>query len=114
MQGRSLPVRLHARSRITRTAHAPGCGWPSPVPGRRRRYPVSYTHLDECVNHVVDWHWQLELEFAIVQKGSIELTVQKDVVTIHENEGYIIFPNKLHQVKKNGNQCGIYLSLIHI
>ena len=71
-----------------------------------------YDNIDECVNHVVDWHWQLELEFAIVQKGSIELTVQKDVVTIHENEGYIIFPNKLHQVKKNGNQCGIYRTII--
>ena len=77
-------------------------------------FPCELYHdnIDEFTNHVVDWHWQLELEFGVVQKGSLELTVQKDVITVHENEGYIIFPNKLHKVQKNGDQCGIYKTVI--
>lgn len=71
-----------------------------------------YDNIDDFAGGTVEWHWQLELEFAVVLKGSIELTVQNDVITVHENEGYIIFPNKLHKVKKNGGQCGLYRTVI--
>lgn len=72
-------------------------------------YNDNINDFDECA---VQWHWQLELEFSIVQKGTINLFMQNEVLSIHENEGYIIFPNELHQVKKAGSQSGIYKTII--
>ncbi|MGL5433964.1 MAG: helix-turn-helix transcriptional regulator [Lachnospiraceae bacterium] len=69
-------------------------------------------NIDDFDNCTVEWHWQLELEFAIVQNGSIDLFVQKDVIRIREHEGYIIFPNQLHCMKKSSNQNGIYKTII--
>lgn len=68
--------------------------------------------IDDFYNGVVDWHWQLELEFSIVEKGSINLVTKNDVVTVREGEGYIVFPNQLHKIKKNNDQCGIYHTII--
>ncbi|ANU50042.2 hypothetical protein ADH76_05995 [Enterocloster clostridioformis] len=69
-------------------------------------------NIDDFDNCAVGWHWQLELEFAIIQKGSIDLYVEKGVINIKENEGYIIFPNRLHCMKKAGFQNGIYKTII--
>lgn len=68
--------------------------------------------IDEFVNCMVEWHWQLELEFSVIQKGSVDLFVQNNIITVHENEGYIIFPNKLHKVQKDGENNGIYRTMI--
>lgn len=71
-----------------------------------------FDNIDDFDNSNVNWHWQLELEFSIVQKGSIELQVQKNTLHIAEGEGYIIFPNKLHEVRKHKTNVGIYKTII--
>jgi AraC-like DNA-binding protein len=69
-------------------------------------------NINNFNNSMVESHWHLELEFGIVEEGMINLFVHKNVFSIHENEGYIILPTELHQVKKADNQPGIVKTII--
>lgn len=97
----------------------------------KRKVPVSYTgqavfpygrygfpcelyhdNIDEFDSCTVASHWQLELEFAFVEEGTVDLFVQKECCHICENEGYLIFPNVLHSIRKSDTKSGIYKTII--
>ncbi|MBQ9898089.1 MAG: helix-turn-helix transcriptional regulator [Ruminococcus sp.] len=47
-------------------------------------------------NHVIDWHWHPELEFAVVLEGSVDVSVNDSVFTVSEGEGFFINSNTMH------------------
>lgn len=69
-------------------------------------------NIDDFQNSTIDAHWQLELEFSVIEKGTLELQIQDHVIHVTENQGYVIFPHTIHKVQKCGTSNGIYKTII--
>lgn len=69
-------------------------------------------NIDDFHNSTIDAHWQLELEFSVIEKGALELQIQDRTIFVKENQGYVIFPHILHKVKKCRTSNGIYKTII--
>ncbi len=52
--------------------------------------------FDWYTNHIIDWHWHPEIEFAVVLKGSVECYINDTCIQVNEGEGFFINSNTMH------------------
>lgn len=73
---------------------------------------IYHDNINNFYDNYVNWHWQNDLEFSIVKHGQIEVHFLSKKFIVHENEGYLIFPNHLHKITSLEKHFCIYDTII--
>jgi AraC-like DNA-binding protein len=73
-------------------------------------FPCEIFHDDIYKFHdgKINWHWQRELEFSYIYKGSVELYILEEKHLIKEGEGYVILPDYMHCITNISHEEGLY------
>lgn len=65
------------------------------------RFPMQIYNndFDWYVNHIIDWHWHPEIEFAIIKSGSVLCFLNDTSFVLNEGDGIFINSNTMHMEK---------------
>lgn len=54
-------------------------------------------------NHIIDWHWHPEIEFAVVLSGKVECFINGSCIQVNAGEGIFINSNTMHMERPVSN-----------
>ncbi|MCI8466417.1 MAG: AraC family transcriptional regulator [Lachnospiraceae bacterium] len=74
-------------------------------------FPVA-CYMDDLGSMSVPWHWHEELEFVIVAKGIMSVSLNGSSLSVKEGEGIFINRGALHQMQKGGDSSCLLHSLV--
>lgn len=75
------------------------------IPHGSDDYPFRYYLEDiwEFDFHCIDWHWHPEVEFVLIEKGTMELLVGSDRYTVEAGTGIFINSQVIHRFETTGS-----------
>lgn len=78
-------------------------------------YPVlsQVGHMLSWKNHIVDVHWHDDIEFSVVQKGSMNFLINGETVRLEEGQGLIVNSRRLHGHSTDDRDCEYLCTLMH-
>ena len=72
---------------------------------------VYTTAVSKNILGFIDWHWHDELQFCLVTKDSIRVSVEGDSFTLHKGEGLFINSQRLHSIANAPGADATYICL---
>ena len=72
---------------------------------------VYTTTVSKNILGFIDWHWHDELQFCLVTKDSIRVSVEGDSFTLHKGEGLFINSQRLHSIANAPGADATYICL---
>ncbi len=72
---------------------------------------VYTTIVSKNILGFIDWHWHDELQFCLVTKDSIQVSVEGDSLTLHKGEGLFINSQRLHSIANAPGADATYICL---
>lgn len=63
-------------------------------------YAAMDVDLEALAGKCAQWHWHEHFEVGIVEKGCLQLCLQRGNISLNEGDGYFINSNVLHMCKK--------------
>ncbi len=72
---------------------------------------VYTTTVSKNILGFIDWHWHDELQFCLVIKDSIRVSVEGDTFTLGEGEGFFVNSRRLHSIANAPGSDATYICL---
>ena len=72
---------------------------------------VYTTTVSKNILGFIDWHWHDELQFCLVTKDSIQVSVEGDTFVVGEGEGFFINSQRLHSISNAPGADAAYICL---
>jgi AraC-like DNA-binding protein/mannose-6-phosphate isomerase-like protein (cupin superfamily) len=67
------------------------------------------TQINKNILGYIDWHWHEELQFCVVTKGSVQFTINTEIIQLKKGEGLFINKGNLHKAENSPNTDSSYL-----
>lgn len=73
---------------------------------------IYWNDFTTYVAESIPWHWHEEIEFAVVMKGMIEISVGTINTILHKGEAIFINADMLHQMKPYGKEKAYMFTIV--
>lgn len=87
---------------------------PVPVDGFEFPIAAALIHLSQLSMGFIHWHWHEEVEFILIQSGTVKVQLPDETLLLSPGDGMFFTQNLLHSIRPSGQEdCSLFTLKFH-